>query len=138
MSADRRVLVDTSAWVEFLRGTGSPTHRRLRSLIESGAEVCTTEPVIMEILAGARRPRTLTQAEALTNGLPLLPIEPGVDFRNAAQLARASAANGHPIRSQVDCLIAAVVIRRDVALLANDRDYEYLAAISPLRLFDAR
>jgi hypothetical protein len=34
----------------------------------------------------------------------------------------------------VDCLIAAVAIRHDVPVLAKDRDFEALAAHTPLRL----
>ncbi|WP_341947115.1 hypothetical protein [Microbacterium sp. LWH11-1.2] len=33
-----------------------------------------------------------------------------------------------------DCLIAAVAIRRDVPLLQRDREFAFLAEISPLRL----
>ncbi|MFN8233487.1 MAG: PIN domain-containing protein, partial [Actinomycetota bacterium] len=47
------ILADTSAWIEYLRGTGSRTHRALRRAIDSG-DVVITEPVVMEVLAGAR------------------------------------------------------------------------------------
>ena len=47
------ILADTSAWVEFLRGTGSETNLRLRGLLEDD-ELSTTDVVLMEVLAGAR------------------------------------------------------------------------------------
>ena len=47
------ILVDTSAWVEYLRATGSPAHLRLRELVAGEGELATTEVVTMELLAGA-------------------------------------------------------------------------------------
>ena len=47
-------LVDTSAWVEFDRATGSAVDQRLTTLIAGVEEVAVTEPVIMEVIAGAR------------------------------------------------------------------------------------
>jgi len=48
------ILVDTSAWVEFDRGTDSPADLRLQHLIASGADIAVSEPILMEVLAGAR------------------------------------------------------------------------------------
>lgn len=127
------ILVDTSVWVGYLRGDETRAVGRLSALIEHGAVLTVTEPVVMELCAGAARPAELARVEALTNGLPLLPIEPAQDFHGAAALYRASAANGNPIRSMVDCLIAAVAIRRSIPVLHQDRDFAFLAAISPLR-----
>ncbi|MFB8188617.1 PIN domain nuclease [Microbacterium sp. NPDC055988] len=128
------ILVESSAWIAYLRGLDVPVVERLDGLIGAGADIAITEPVIMELLAGARRPQELARVEALANGLPLAPLRTLTDFRDAAELYRASAANGHPVRSMVDCLIAAVAIRRDIPLLHADRDFEFLAEISPLRL----
>jgi predicted nucleic acid-binding protein len=48
------ILADTSAWVEYDRATGSATDRRLSELIATGGPIAVTEPVVMEVLAGAR------------------------------------------------------------------------------------
>ncbi|MCU1372395.1 MAG: hypothetical protein JWO77_3589 [Ilumatobacteraceae bacterium] len=47
-------------------------------------------------------------------------------------LHRMCRVNGITVRSMVDCLIAAVAVRHEVAVLAKDRDFE--AAHTPLRL----
>ena len=44
-------MIDTSAWIEFLRDTGSPVCDRVDALVEGEFAVC--EPVVMELLAGA-------------------------------------------------------------------------------------
>src|SRR5581483_10886729 len=54
-SARRRViLADTSAWVEYDRATGSAVHHRMTQLIHGNSPLVVTEPVIMEVLSGAR------------------------------------------------------------------------------------
>lgn len=128
------ILVDSSMWIDFLRASSSPDRRRLETVIADGGEVAVTEPVIMELLTGVRTAREQAIVEALTGRMPVLAFDPAQDFRAAAELSRASRANGHPIRSMVDCMIAAVAIRRGVPLLQNDRDYAYLAEISRLQL----
>lgn len=48
------ILADTSAWVEYDRATGSAVDQRLTALIAADGPVAVTEPVVMEVLAGAR------------------------------------------------------------------------------------
>ena len=47
------ILADTSAWVEFDRATDSRVDQRLTLLIRSDGPLAVTEPVIMEVVAGA-------------------------------------------------------------------------------------
>ena len=47
------ILADTSAWVEQDGDTGSAVDLRLGELIAADGAVAVTEPVIMEVLAGA-------------------------------------------------------------------------------------
>lgn len=51
------ILVDTSAWIAFLRDTGSATCNRVEELL--GAEIAVCDPIQMEVLAGARNERHL-------------------------------------------------------------------------------
>ncbi|MCT1478423.1 PIN domain nuclease [Microbacterium sp. p3-SID336] len=127
------ILVDTSVWVGYLRGDATPAVERLEELIDRSAAIATTEPIVVELLAGATRPQELARVEALADGLPSIPVDAVTDYRDAGQLYRSSALNGHPIRSMLDCVIAAVAIRRDLPLLHQDRDFAFLAEISPLR-----
>ena len=83
----------------------------------------------MELLAGARGAEI-----AVVDGLAQLPLEPLVDFRTAATLYRDATQFGHPVRSLVDCLIAAVALRHDATVVHRDRDFELLALVSPLRV----
>ena len=55
------------------------------------------------------------------------------DNERAADLYRRCRARGSTIRSPLDCLIAAVAIRIDAAVLHEDRDFDALAQYTELR-----
>lgn len=128
------IVVDTSAWVEFTRGTGSPAHLALRALVEQGEEVAVLDVVRMEFLAGARDASQLGAFHALLARFTHVPASSPHDHEVAAELYRKARATGETVRNLVDCLVAATAIRLDVPLLAQDRDFEVLASVSPLRL----
>jgi predicted nucleic acid-binding protein len=125
------ILVDTSAWIEFLRGTGSPVCERVDQLL--GEEIATCDPIRMEILAGARDGQHLTALRGLLARAVTLPVGP-TEYEMAATLFRACRAQGETVRKLIDCLIAAVAIGAGVPLLQADKDFERLAAHTALRL----
>lgn len=126
--------MDTSAWVEYLRATGSRVDGRVQKLIESGEPLATNEVVVMELLAGARDDTQEQRLRRLVFGCELLPIEGVSDYEDAAGLYRKCRRQGKTIRSLMDCLIAVVAMRADAELLHADRDFETIARFSPLRL----
>ena len=122
------ILVDTSAWIEFLRKSGHPVHRALKRLLQQRAAIVTTEVVIMEVLAGARTGTDHARLRALLLGLPRVRIRGLPDFEDAAGLYRTCHRKGDTLRTLTDCLIAAVAIRERASILHNDRDYNMLAS----------
>jgi predicted nucleic acid-binding protein len=131
------ILVDSSAWVEFLRGTGSPTHRHLRSALQDGEGVAWTDVVALEILAGARDDADRDRLRRLLYGQHFLGVDGPADYESAAELYRLCRRGGETPRRLADCLIAAVAIRNDVELLCRDADFQVIARHAPLRLLGA-
>ena len=131
------ILVDTSAWVEYLRGTGSRVHRRVRELIESEERLAVTEVVVMEVLAGARDDAHLERLRRLLFGCEFLPLAGLSDYEDAAALFRQCRRAGKTLRSLTDCLIAVVAIRAGAALIHADRDFDTIARHAPLHLAPA-
>jgi predicted nucleic acid-binding protein len=129
------ILVDSSAWVEFLRATGGPVHLQLRSALKEGAELACTDVIVMEILAGARDEADRDRLRRLLYGMEFLAVEGPADYESAAELYRLCRSGGETPRKLSDCLIAAVAIRNDAELLCEDTDFLALARHSPLRLF---
>ena len=126
------ILADTSAWVEYLRGTGSPLHIRIREALGNG-EVAICDAVRMEVLAGARGERHLRDLSRLLDRAVRLETVP-TDYDHAASIYRSCRRHGDTPRSLIDCLIVAVAIRTGTELLHDDRDFAVIARRSPLRV----
>ena len=82
------IIADTSAWVEYDRATGSATDRRLTELIAGEGPVAVTEPVIMEVLAGARSDAREADLRRLLLRFRLCRFDPAADFDGAARIYR--------------------------------------------------
>ncbi len=129
------ILADTSAWVEFDRATGTPIDHSLTEIIRSGGtELACTEPVLMEVLAGARDGRRHDELRRLLVSFAWLPADPSADFEGAAKIYRACRDVGLTPRGLIDCMIATIAIRTGARLLTADRDFTAMATIVPLRL----
>jgi predicted nucleic acid-binding protein len=127
------ILVDTSAWIEYFRATGSSAAVEARRLLAEEADrVVMCEPVAMEILSGALDDSRYGKLEQLVNGLPSLSVDNAVDFRAAAGIYRAARRAGRKIRSINDCLIAAVAVRHGARVVHRDADFDVIAGMTAL------
>ena len=123
------ILADTSAWVEYDRATGSPVDRRLTDLIREDGPLAVTEPVIMEVTAGARTDERESDLRRLLLRFKLLRFDTAADFDAAVRIYRNCRRAGITPRGLIDCMIASVAKRRDATLLAHDRDLEGVAKV---------
>jgi predicted nucleic acid-binding protein len=128
------ILVDTSAWIEFQRATGSPADRRLTAAIEADEALATMGLVLLELLAGARDEHHARDLQRLLGRCRFLPLEEPADHEAAALLYRACRREGTTIRRLPDCLIAAVAIRTGATLLHQDADFDAIALHAPLEI----
>lgn len=129
-------LVDTSVWIEFLRGTETPATTYLRDTV--GIDVRTSEPILLELMAGARPGRRAAAIERLLLSQSWLGVEPALDYRGAVDVFHAARATGRQPRSLQDCVIAAVALRHGVAVAHRDADYEHIAEATGLSTIDLR
>ncbi len=125
------ILIDSSAWVEFLRDTGSPICDEVDRLL--AAEIAICDPIRMEILAGARDEAHLRQLRGLLARATALPTGTA-DYESAAALYRVCRRRGETVRKLIDCLIAAVAIRESVPILHADADFDVLDRHTDLRI----
>lgn len=128
------ILIDSSAWIEFLRDTRSSVCERVDELL--GSRIATCDVVRMEVLAGARDQEHLEQLRRLLARATLLPTE-SIDFDAAAAIYRSCRSQGKTVRRLIDCLIAAVAMRANVPVLHRDQDFKAIAAATDLRIDDA-
>lgn len=128
------ILADTSAWVEYDRATGGPADRRLTELVEADGLLAVTEPVMMEVLAGARDDRREADLRALLLRFQLLSFEAVSDFDGAVRIYHRCRAAGVTPRGMLDCMIAAVAWRTGAALLAHDADLHRVARVIEIEM----
>lgn len=127
------VVADSSAWIEFLRATGSPAHLRVRELMRTG-DLVVTDPVLMELLDGSRTPAEWRQLRRLLSRFRFASVESPGDWIDAAALSRRIRLAGRTVSGSIDCLLATVAIRIDVPILTADKDFDVIAQHSDLQL----
>jgi predicted nucleic acid-binding protein len=128
------VLVDSSAWIEFLRRTGSETNQRVRGLVAGGYPIAVTEPIVFELLMGADSDAHAEELRRFLVSFDLRPFKGIRDAERAADIYRACRRVGRTIRSSVDCMVAAVALRDGLPVLSADRDFAAIADETGLEL----
>ena len=124
------ILIDTSAWIEFLQDTGSTVCILVDDLLEDDIAIC--DAVRMEVLAGARDDSHLLMLRRLLARATVLPTTV-TDYDDAAALYRRCRRQGETVRKLIDCLIAAIAIRAGVPILHRDSDFNVLARHTELQ-----
>ncbi len=129
------IIADTSAWMEFDRGTDSPAHRKLVELItEGGQSVAVTEPVLMEVLGGAKDTQSHQQLYNLLTSVSWVPVDHVADFEGAARINRVCRANGVTPPGYIVCMIANIALRTGSEILTADQDFHRVAEMFPLKI----
>ena len=117
------IFVDSSVWIDWLRGTPTLQTEVLGTKLLSDA-VLVGDLVLVEVLQGIRHPR---QAERIRRQLfetiIIQVVSPTVAVAAAANYRRLRAMGITP-RSTIDTIIATRCIVEDWPLLANDRDFD--------------
>ncbi len=127
------LIADSSAWVEYLRGTGSPAHLTLRDAVAHD-EVVVPELVKAELLVGARSNDELRALRRMLEHFDVLLLAPRDDLDQAVALHLRCRAVGVTPRGLIDCTIAAMAMRTGFPVLHHDRDFAALAPVAGLTL----
>ncbi len=130
------ILVDSSAWIEFQRATGSQVDERLTKAIETDEPLATLGLVVLEVLAGARDDQHGRDLRRLLDRCSFVPLEEPSDWELAAALYRACRRAGTTVRRLPDCLIAVLAMRVEAELLHQDADFEAIAQHAPLAVVE--
>ncbi|WP_058188886.1 type II toxin-antitoxin system VapC family toxin [Terracidiphilus gabretensis] len=117
------VIVDSSAWIDFLNQKLTPQTQWLRNT-QGTVEIGLTTLVLAEVLHGIRFDGRFRVAERLFRTMtifesPTIPIA-----IQSASNYRSLRALGITVRSTIDCLIATFCIEHSHQLLHNDRDFD--------------
>lgn len=120
-------LVDTSAWVAFLRGDTAAVRRVDPLLAERSVAICGA--VYAELLSGAVNHELLGRLRLTLRSLNWLPEPPDV-WDRIADTRFALARQGYQA-SLVDVMVAISAAESGTGLLTRDRDFEYIGRVLP-------
>ncbi|MEJ6000784.1 type II toxin-antitoxin system VapC family toxin [Paucibacter soli] len=130
------LVVDSSVWIDFFRGSRHPAVEQLALLLGHGeVRLVVPDLVLYEVLRGFRHERDLRQASLLMQGLSIEPCVGEAVALAGVQHYRGLRAQGHTVRSSVDVLVAAFCIENDYALLHKDRDFDALETQRGLKVW---
>ena len=117
------ILVDSSVWIDYFRGTATPETEKLDVLL--GTEpIATGDLMLTEILQGFASDRDFNQAKKLLGALTIVEIV-GQDIAiQAARNFRSLRARGITVRKTIDTLIATRCIESGLILLYSDWDFD--------------
>jgi predicted nucleic acid-binding protein len=127
------VLVDTTVWIDFFADRSMPHVAMLQKMIETQEDICICGVILTEVLQGIRSDTDYIKTKNYFDDLIFLPMRQ-VTFVRAAELYRSLRKNGVTIRKPVDCMIASVAVEHDIRLFHNDRDFDYIAGHSKLKV----
>jgi len=135
------ILVDSSVWIDFFRGTSNPVTERLVKLLKGGrleAEVGVADLVVFEVMRGFDSPRDRARAQALLLAIPVLEIGGLDNALLAAEHYNALRLKGYTIRSPIDVLLASYCITHGHYLLHRDADFDVLETLRGLKTWPHR
>ena len=131
------ILVDTSVLIHFFKGVESESNRKFRSVLERRIPFGINSLVFQEVLQGAGSEKEfLTLKKYLETQRFYHLKDPLRSFAAAAKIYLDCRKKGITIRSTIDCLIAQTALENDLLLLHEDSDFDLMAQVIPLKLFN--
>lgn len=126
-----RILVDTSVWVDYFRGSSASVADKLDSFLAE-AEVCVPQIVAAELIQGAKSNRELAAIDDLLEAMTALDHGPGT-WLKAGRVSRDLRRRGRSVHL-LDCYIAAIAEETGCAVFTLDEHFREIQEVLPIRL----
>ena len=116
------IVVDSSVWIDFLKGMDAPHVRRLDALLDTG-EIFLGDLMLCEVLQGLENERAAQEVEQLLRPFPVVSMGGEAIAVAAARNFRFLRRRGVTVRKTIDMLIGTWCIENHAPLLHNDSDF---------------
>ena len=127
------ILVDSSVWVDYFRGTITPQTEKLDSLL-GHESLAIGDLILTEVLQGFDNDRDFQTAQRMLSALLVVELG-GLEIAlQAARNFRFLRRHGVTIRKTIDTVIATRCIESGYELLHSDRDFDPFAKYLGLRV----
>ena len=117
------ILVDSSVWIDYFRGTTTPQADRLDALL-GNEPIATGDLILTEVLQGFVSNRDFNQAKKLMTSLVIVDLVGQAMAIQAAKNFRVLRSYGITVRKTIDTVIATHCIESGLPLLYSDRDFD--------------
>lgn len=117
------ILVDSSIWIDYFRGTATAQTDQLHGLLDT-KDVAVGDLILAEVLRGFTSDLEFEKARRLMVRQPSIVIAGAQIALQAAQNFRTLRGRGITIRKTIDTLIATRCIADNIPLLYSDRDFD--------------
>jgi len=126
------IVVDSSVWIDYLRGSPTPQADKLDSLL-GVVPLAIGDLILVEVLQGCKSDKEFSEVRRLLSSLNVVSLG-GVDLAvEAAKNFRKLRALGVTVRKTIDTVIATRCILDRYELLHSDRDFDAFEAHLGLR-----
>lgn len=126
-----KILIDTSAWIEFFRKKDSPISSRLKEYLKLN-QACYAGPIAVELYQGAKTRREVELIDQLLETIHYVDIT-GSHHHHAGEIGRRAARSGK-IFSTVDLILAVLAHDEKLRLLSLDTHFKDISHFCPLSL----
>lgn len=117
------IVVDTTVWVDYLRGVSTPQTEWLDANLER-ERIGMTDLILCEVLQGIKDDEVFRAVQRELLKFEVFPSS-GIGLAiAAAKNYRRLRAQGLTVRRTIDCLIATFCLEYGHSLLHNDRDFD--------------
>ena len=124
-----RILVDTSAWIEFFRKKESPISFMLREALKLN-QVCYAGPIAVELFQGAKTSKEVQVIDELLESIHYVEVTRS-HYHRAGKISHKAARTGKSF-SIVDLILAVVAHDEQLRLLSLDIHFKEISRFCPL------
>jgi predicted nucleic acid-binding protein len=131
------ILVDTSVLIHFFKGVDSESSRKFKIVLQRGIPFGVNSLIFQEVLQGAGSEKEYLTLRKYLETQRFYHLRDPIDsFAKAAKIYLDCRKKGITIRSTIDCLIAQTALENDLFLLHEDKDFDLMAKVIPLKFFN--
>ena len=130
------VLVDTSILISFFKGLNKEGTQKLKMILRQGIPFGINSLIFQEVLQGSASEKEYMVLKQYLETQRFYHLKDPVEsFAKAARIYMDGRKKGVTVRSTIDCLIAETALEHDLFLLHDDRDFDEIAKIVPLKIY---
>lgn len=130
------MIFDTSVWIDFSKGKVTSKSELLRDRLYNNFNVSICPSILQEVLQGCSSTSQFIKLRERLLALELLESNEYMISIKAAQMYFQLRKKGITIRKPNDCIIAIYALEFDIQLVHNDKDFDEIAKIFPLKIYN--